>query len=311
MTSHDTTSTAPSMFPSDCPHSSAASASARVRSIKESSDPRREGIQVIARAGTILRALERHPEGLTLSEIAKLVNLPRSTVQRIVDALDRENLVLTAAGGVRLGPALVPLAAATRFEIAVLARPFLVRLAKSTGETVDLSVLDQGKAVYLEQIPGVHRLRVDSAVGLSLPLHCSANGKALLAALTNTELEKLRKRLKLTRLTENTITSWRGLERELNTVRQHGIAFDREEVSIGISAIGAAFRGPTGELAAVSVVVPTQRFASSQKALARKVIASFQTLQPGFSFQVDYQFGKMLETRSQRRGLGGTAAAPD
>ncbi|MDX5494183.1 MAG: helix-turn-helix domain-containing protein, partial [Alphaproteobacteria bacterium] len=78
------------------------------------------GIQVIARAAAILRALARRPGGMSLGDIAAAVSLPRSTVQRIADALAAEGLVLTAssARGVRLGPALLSLAAAARFEIA-------------------------------------------------------------------------------------------------------------------------------------------------------------------------------------------------
>ena len=119
----------------------------------------RQGIQVIARAAALLRALERRPEGLSLGELAKAVSLPRSTVQRIVDALDDEGLVLaaSASSGVRLGPALLSLAAATRFHIAEAARETLEALAKECGETVDLSVLDQHKVVFIDQVAGTHR----------------------------------------------------------------------------------------------------------------------------------------------------------
>ena len=66
------------------------------------------GIQVIARAASIMRALGSHPHGLSLAAIAQLVGLPRSTVQRIINALEEEFLVeaLGPAGGFRLGPAL-------------------------------------------------------------------------------------------------------------------------------------------------------------------------------------------------------------
>jgi DNA-binding IclR family transcriptional regulator len=240
----------------------------------------RQNIRVISRAASILKALGEHPQGLTLGEIAQLVDLPRSTVQRIVDALDHEHFVVAASivGGVRLGPALLSLANSIKLDIVDFARPVLTRLAQDTGETVDLSVLNRDQLVFVDQVPGIHRLRAVSAVGMSFPLHCTAPGKALLAALPEAEFAKLRGRLKLNRLTGNTLTSWEQLDIELASARKHGMAFDREEHSVGICAVGAAVHSPGGELAAVSIPVPTQRFASSTKSLVKMLRKSCQAL---------------------------------
>ena len=230
----------------------------------------RQGVQVIARAAALLRALEKHPDGLSLGELARALALPRSTVQRIVDALDREGLVIaaSAASGVRLGPALLALAAATRFHIAEVARQTLEALAKECGETVDLSLADQDKVVFIDQVAGTHRLTAVSALGVSFPLHSSANGKAVLAAMDDSEIARLKRRLRLVAMTPNTITSWAKLEREIATIRASGLATDNEENSLGISALAIAIRSPSGEIAAISVPAPTQRFASTQTKLA-------------------------------------------
>lgn len=241
----------------------------------------RQGIQVIARAASLLRALERRPEGLSLGDLAKAVSLPRSTVQRIVDALDKEGFVLAASSssGVRLGPALLALAAATRFHIAEAARETLEALAKECGETVDLSLSDQDKVVFIDQVPGTHRLTALSAVGVSFPLHSSANGKAVLAAMPDEEIAKLRRRLRLSAVTPNTITTWDQLDREINAVRRQGVAFDREENSVGISAVSVAIRSPSGELAAISIPAPTQRFEASKNELAKALLKHAGRLQ--------------------------------
>jgi DNA-binding IclR family transcriptional regulator len=154
----------------------------------------RGGVQVIARAALVLRALQREPDGASLGDLARAVELPRSTVQRIVDALDAEGLVVAgrAHGGVRLGPALLGLAAATRFDIVELARPAVEALAKATGETVDLAIASHDKVVFVAQVPGVHRLAAVSAVGVSFPMHSCANGKAVLAAMDELELRRVR-----------------------------------------------------------------------------------------------------------------------
>lgn len=234
-----------------------------------SSHGERQGIQVIARAGAVLRALEKRPDGMSLGDLARVVELPRSTVQRIVDALHTEGLVIAASAthGVRLGPALLALAGATRFHIAHLARQTLEALAKECGETVDLSIPDQDRMFFIDQVAGPHRLAAVSAVGLSFPMHGSANGKAVLAAMNDAEIEKLRRRLDLRAVTSNTLTSWKRLQQEIDAVRRDGIAFDREEHSIGICAVAAAIRAPSGELAAISIPVPTQRFVGIEREL--------------------------------------------
>jgi DNA-binding IclR family transcriptional regulator len=224
--------------------------------------PDRAGVQVIARAAHVLRALQRYPDGASLGDLAKAVELPRSTVQRIVDALDSEGLVIagSARAGVRPEPALLALAAAARFGIVDLARPTVEALAKATGETVDLSIANHDRVVFVDQVPGTHRLAAVSAVGVSFPMHSCANGKAVLASMDELELRRVRARLKCAAKTPNTHTSWPALNADLDRVRKSGIAYDREEHSLGISAVAMAFRMPDGQLGALSIPVPTQRF---------------------------------------------------
>lgn len=241
----------------------------------------RQGVQVIARAAALLRALGGQSQGLTLGQVAKAVGLPRSTVQRLVDALAAEGFVMAASAtsGVRLGPALLALAAATRFHMAEVARDTLQALAKACGETVDLSLLDQDKATFIDQVPGTHRLTAVSAVGLSFPLHASANGKALMATLDDAALARLRHRLPLRASTPHTITSWEALMQDLAAVRRSGVAHDREENALGICAIAVALKGPSGEPVAISIPVPTQRFGSTETELTRLLVEHAARLQ--------------------------------
>src|SRR3954452_14621335 len=132
-------------------------------------------IQVIARAASILRALEKAKAGLSLGELGKLLGLPRSTVQRIVAALHSEKLVVPAspAGGVRLGPTVLALASSMRIDFIAFARPYMERLSHELRETVDLSAIRNDHLVFLDQVVGPQRLRTVSAVGEKFPLHCT------------------------------------------------------------------------------------------------------------------------------------------
>jgi DNA-binding IclR family transcriptional regulator len=230
-----------------------------------------QGVQAIARAGSVLRALEQHPPGLPLGELARAVQLPKSTVHRLVGALSAEELVGTdAAGRIVLGGALARLGAAGSHALQDELRPLLSRLREQLDETVDLAVLDSDGMRFVEQLPAAHRLRAVSAVGARFPLHCTANGKAFLAALAPDRAAALLP-ARLQRCTPHTITARAKLLRELEQVRERGVAFDREEHTEGISAVGAALLGPLGPLAAISVPVPTARFHGGEQRYALAV----------------------------------------
>jgi len=150
-------------------------------------------VQVIARAAAILRALEHEATGLSLGQIAQRVGLARSTVQRIVGALEAEKFLIAASpnGRVRLGPTILRLAASARTDFVAVARPFLVQLSNELKETVDLATIKKDHLVFIDQVTGSQRLRAVSAVGETFPLHCTANGKAYLAELDDAAIARL------------------------------------------------------------------------------------------------------------------------
>ena len=226
----------------------------------------RDGIQVIARAAAVLRALKDSQTGLSLGQIAERVGLPRSTVQRIVAALIDERLLMaTRAAGVRLGPELQSLAEAARYNTVELCRPHLNALMLETGETVDLSTLRGGQMVFLDQVQGSHRLRAVSSVGENFPLTTTANGRAALSILPNAE--------------DLARAEWGGrggnvllLEARLAVARKLGFAEDNDDHTEGISAIGIAFRDLAGEVFAISVPIPTSRFADQRSAVVAAIL---------------------------------------
>ncbi|HEX8483796.1 IclR family transcriptional regulator [Sphingomonas sp.] len=229
----------------------------------------RSGIQVIARAASILRALETEPAGLSLGDLATRLDLARSTVQRIVGALIDEGLLISAGprSGVTLGPALTRLAAAAIIDTEQAVRPFLQEISRAIGETVDLSILQGGCAVFVDQVVGTSRLVAISAVGETFPLHCTANGKALLSRLPPERRDRILA-ARLTAYTANTLTNRAALDRDLDLAASTGIAWDIEEHTDGICAAGSAFVDPIGRSFALSVPVPTARFAAKREAIA-------------------------------------------
>lgn len=242
--------------------------------------PDKSSVQVIARAASILRALEDATPGLSLGQIAQRVNLARSTVQRIVSALETEKLVIAASpnGRVRLGPAILRLAASVRTDFVTIAKPFITKLSHDLRETVDLATAKDDHMVFIDQVVGSHRLRTVSAVGESFPLYCTANGKAYLAQLSDAEIETLIGRSYEAR-TPKTITTLDALLDDLKTVRRHGVAYDREEHTLGICAAGVALHDFHGNPVAISVPVPSQRFKDQQKDIADRLLRTKAALE--------------------------------
>ncbi len=235
------------------------------------------GIRAISRAAEVLRAL-KDDGGLSLGEIAKRVGLPRSTVQRLVNALIEEGFVVasSAEGGLRLGPEIQSLAAASRIPVVDLVRPILKELSQKTGETVDLAVFRDDHMLFVDQVIGTHRLRAVSAVGERFPMTTTANGKAALGLLDDEAVDAIASRELEARAAGK--KAIRQLRAEIDRVRETGFALDLDEHTEGISAVGGAFRTPTGLIYAISIPVPSQRFARLRGALAEDLLDALESV---------------------------------
>ena len=220
----------------------------------------RDGLQVVERSATVLRAVAGHGGGPRLADLAEVVDLPKTTIHRVVNALAAEGLLRIDDGGrIWLGPLLLSLSRAATGDLAAQVRPAVLALHRELDETVDVSVVDGGVVRFIDQVQSTQPLRAVSAVGASFPLHATANGKAVLAALPPGEAAAVLGG-PLVSLTPNTITDLATLRGELAEIAAVGVAFDREEHTLGISAAGVAVVGPTGPVLALSVPAPTERF---------------------------------------------------
>jgi len=235
---------------------------------KRAPKPDRDGgVQVLARAAEILRLLKLAPGGMTQAEMAASLGLARTTIHRILSALAAEGLVEPGGAGsrFRLGAEILRMAEAARSALVTEIHPLLQALSRELDETVDLSVLERSQVTFIDQVVAAQRLRTVSVIGASFPLHCTANGKALLAAMSERDLERALPD-ELGAMTPNTITSLSALRQELDRIRAAGVAFDLEEHSLGIRAVGMALtNSPVGQ-AAISIPMPAQRFEQKKEA---------------------------------------------
>ena len=232
------------------------------------------GVGVIVRAATVLRVLGDAPQGLSLGKIAERAGLARSTVQRLIGALEAERLVVKGSqpGRIVLGPELLRLARLAFPTIIHRIRPLMESLSNELAETVDFATITRNQMVFLDQVAGRHRLMAVSHVGDAFPLHCSSVGKAYLATMNADQIERtIGKHYE--RRTANTITDLPALLADLEATRESGIGLDLEEHSTGICAVGFCFSDEAENWFGLSVPVPTQRFEEQREKLIARMTA--------------------------------------
>ena len=234
----------------------------------------KSSIQVIERMGALFDVLARHPETVTLKQLALDAGLHPSTAHRILAALVSDRLVERVdQGNYRLGIRLLELGNLVKSRISVRehALPYMRELHEATGEAVNLSVRRDDEIVYVERTSsGRAMMRVVNIIGARAPLHITAVGKLFLAEDGAQGLEGYAARTRLPGFTRNTLVSAPALEKELERVRRQGFATDNEEAEIGVRCIGAPVRDDTGALVAgLSVSAPAERMKAAWSGLVR------------------------------------------
>ncbi|HYG92329.1 MAG TPA: IclR family transcriptional regulator [Nocardioides sp.] len=219
------------------------------------------GVQSVDRALSILELLARSGEA-GVTEIAGELDVHKSTAFRLVATLEAHRLVEQTEdrGKYRLGVGLLRLAGATtaRLDLVQEARPVCRQLAADTGETVNIAVLSERSALYLDQVAGSSALQPHNWVGQHIPLHATSNGKVLLSGLDRKRLDALLTRLSA--YTPLTITTKSRLREELQRVGEQGYALAVDELEVGLTAAAAPIRNAHGDVvASMSVSGPTFR----------------------------------------------------
>ena len=165
-----------------------------------------------------------------------------------------------STAGASTGIGLLRLAGATtaRLDVVQEARPISRKLAADTGETVNVAVLADRSALYLDQVAGSSALQSHNWVGQHIPLHATANGKVLLLDLDDARQGEMLGRLQA--YTDTTITTRDKLRKELVQVREQGYAVAVDELEVGLAAIAAPIHNAHGDvIASMSVSGPTFR----------------------------------------------------
>jgi DNA-binding IclR family transcriptional regulator len=232
--------------------------------------------RAVTRAVDIVEIVSRSPEGLTLSDLARTLGAPKSTVWSIVRALQDRGLLMLGVDRrtYTLGPKVAELGDRARRQPALqaLARPFLVELGRATGEAAFLSVVEREEVLYIDKVDSIQPIRYIADIGTRRPLHCTSVGKLYLALLPESQAMEMVRRHGLTRYTRATITDAGRLKRELAVTRARGYSVSREEFLEGVVGIAAPVLGARGQfLAALTVSVLVLRIAERETGIAALV----------------------------------------
>ncbi|MFR0713612.1 IclR family transcriptional regulator [Enterobacterales bacterium BD_CKDN230030183-1A_HGKHYDSX7] len=244
---------------------------------------RHPGIQVIARAASIMRTLGYHPKGLSLGAIAKQVSLPRSTVQRIVTALQDEQLVeqLGGGNGFRLGPALGDLMTLTQFDIVSKAGPVIDELSEQVQESVALSSLMGEKILTVYCAVAKKELRIVFPLGVYGCIYSTSVGRLFLSHQSDDVLEhiipcSIPKHTPLTLEREELI-------QDLRKIRALGYAIESEQFIEGVYSISVGINSLHGKYA-LSVIAPVSRAARRESQLIEALNAAKKMIERSGGF---------------------------
>lgn len=224
------------------------------------------GHRAAKRALELIEHVAASGEPVSLSELARQVDLPKSSAHALARTLADEGYLLRDdRGAYSLGPRLLSLLGRLpqRFELPRVARPLMQKLVEDLGETAILGVRQGHEIIYIEQVEAPQMIRYVAPLGEPRPLHCTSIGKTLLAHMDPAEADALLRGARLERFTEHTTTTLKGLKAELAEIREQGYAVNHEESMAGIAAIAVPVRegGAAGGrvIAGLSMTGPSSR----------------------------------------------------
>jgi len=215
-----------------------------------------EFVQSLARGLAVIRAFDEEHSELTLSEVARITDLPRAVARRFLHTLVHLGYMRSDDGRFTLRPKILELGYAylSGLTLPEVAMPHLEDLVEQVRESSSVSELDGGDVVYLARVPTKRIMTVTISVGTRFPAYATSMGRVLLAAQPDEWLDTYLSTVSLRDLTEHTITKPGGLRQELRKIKARGWALVDQELEEGLRSLAAPIRDADGNVvAAVNV----------------------------------------------------------
>ena len=208
-------------------------------------------VKSLDKAIDILDVLAAARSGLTLSELSEKCGYPKSTTHALASTMrDRGLLRQLPDGSYALGMRLFEYGAAVSrgFDISALARPYLESLSALTGANSVISLLDGESAVSFDYAVSSSGVQILPEIGVRLPLHCTSQGKLMLAFMGTSRVRAYYKRRSMRQYTPHTISDMDTLLCQLHEIAQNGYAIEDGEYKVGLRSVSAPVFDSSGTL---------------------------------------------------------------
>jgi len=244
-------------------------------------------VKSAARVMDVLDVLRNYPDGMTLQELCNELVIPKSSMHELLYTMTERNYLNQSENKkYSIGFKLIELGLSSldRVDVYQNSKKYMVKLVDLLEETVFMAVCVDDEIVYINKLDCSRSVRTNVTLGDHKPMHCTALGKSLLAYSSATEIERVVHRRGLPSFTSRTITDYKTLLKELDSVRQRGVAYDNQEIEGGLSCIACPIFDYHGRVvAAISVAGPTERIE-----LKKQEIESYML---EYSLQISAEFG--------------------
>jgi DNA-binding IclR family transcriptional regulator len=232
----------------------------------------------VKKAFDILKLISSSREGMGLNEIARALNIAKSTAHGITSVLEDVGAVTrdTSTKRYELGLTLFELGrqAYSQIDLREIAKPVMEELMEKVQETVFLGSLtgDRKSILVLEVVECRHDFKITFSVGSTLPIFAAAPGKVLLSFMDKDEVLQIIEKKGLPTYTDNSITDPEIFLKEIKDVKTKGYATDYEEYMSGVRAVAAPVYGEKNRIAAVYIVGFKANLNEEKMALLKKEI---------------------------------------
>ena len=226
-------------------------------------------IQSVSHALDILESFTKTEKELGVTELSKRLSLHKNNVFRLLATLEHRGYIEQnrETEYYRLGPKTLQIGSIfiEQRECRRQARPILEALTEATGETTVVAVLRGNKVVYMDGVEADRTVRAISRVGSIFPAHCTAVGKAQLAFLAQSEIDRLFTEPELPTLTPHSIRASAALLTELAATKARGYAIEKEECDIDVRSIAAPVQDfSSNTIAAIGLIAPSTRLSDER-----------------------------------------------
>ncbi len=222
-------------------------------------------IQSLDRGLVILEAVAKSADPMSLTDLAALLHIDRSSVFRLANTLKRRGYLAISSRGKDyiLGPSIWRLSRQYDWSnmLVTISHEHLKKLALETNETAHLAVREGKRALFIDHATANHMISVAGQTGELVPLYCTAHGKALLADCDAPQLQNILGPQPLTSYTPQTMTGLRKLVKHCAEIKRLGYATDEAEFQEGIRCVAAPIRDRDGSvIASIGISAPMTRF---------------------------------------------------